>query len=149
MLADDERLLLAAELTAVLEQVASSPIAAEYAALREAVERGEVPEALERPLEVLLETSLASGRIRRVHLAHGEMAANRLFQRTGRGREIREQLDAVNEGLRGIAGQTLGSVAFAPRTPGSYSLTIETDRARVAIVVGPGGVRVQSIEVGG
>jgi hypothetical protein len=77
------------------------------------------------------------------------MAANRLFQRTGRGREIREQLDAVNEGLRGIAGQTLGSVSFAPRTPGSYSLTIETDRARVAIVVGPGGVRVQSIEVGG
>ena len=48
-------------------------------------------------------------------LAHGEMAASRVYGRTPRGRAVRATADAVNEALRALQGQTLDEVTVSPQ----------------------------------
>jgi hypothetical protein len=148
-LADDEREVLKAEVAQALEQVRSPEMRATYTELLAAVDGGEVPEALLLPLEALVAVGLESGRIRRVHTAHGEMAANRIFSRTPRGKALRASASEVNEALKALAGQTLEEVSVAPSGPSAYTLTLGTEQGQVLLRLDRHGVRVQSLEVGG
>src|SRR5579883_1234207 len=121
-LADDERELLTAELAQALPQVRNPETQAAYADLLTAAEQGEVPAELLSPLETLLEVGLESGRIRKVHSAHGEMAALRLYQRTPRGASVRESTELVNAALRGVQGQSIEELLVSPSGPGAYTI---------------------------
>src|SRR5439155_26437443 len=99
------------------------------------VAAGEVSAGSLPLLERFLEVGLETGRIRKRHGAHAEMAAVRLFQRTPRGRALREALDATNEALEALRGARLDELSFALRGPGSFILTLETDRCRATLIL--------------
>ena len=147
-LAEDEREVLLAEVGQAAEQVRDPQRRAEYGELLSAVDSGEVPDALLEPLQVLLEVALESGRVRRVHTAHGETAALRVYARTPKGRAVRDSTARVNEALRGLTGRPIEEVALTPAGPGAYSLTLATDQGRVLVRIDRLGVRMHSLEVG-
>jgi hypothetical protein len=147
-LADDERELLLAEVAQALDQVRAPELKVAYGELLTAVDAGEVPDELLEPLQNLLEVGLESGRIRRLHTAHGEMAANRVFSRTPQGRVIRNSVEAVNEALAALNGHELVEATLTPAGPGSYTLTVVTDQGRLLIRLGRQGATLHSVEVG-
>ena len=147
-LAEDEREVLLAEVAQALDQVRSPEARVAYGELLTAVDAGEVPDDLVEPLQSLLEVGLESGRIRRLHTAHGEMAAQRVFSRTPRARAVREAVSAVNEALASLAGHELHEVSVSAHGPGSYSLTLATDQGKVLVRFDRREVRVQSVEIG-
>ena len=148
-LAEDERELLMAEVAQALDQVRSPQLKVAYGELLTAVDQSEVPDDLMEPLQTLVEVGLESGRIRRIHTAHGEMAARRVYSRTPRGRAVRASTEAVNEALKALVGQTLQELSLSPNGPGSYSLTLGTDQGKLLIRLDRAEARVQSVEVGG
>lgn len=148
-LAEDEQEVLLAEVAQALEQVTRPEMKAAYADLLAAVHTGEIPEDLEAPLQTLLEVGLESGRIRRLHTAHGEMAAQRVYSRTPRGRAVRASTEAVNTALGVLQGQSLEDITLSPAGPGVYTLSISTDQGRVLLRLSRLEARVQSVEVGG
>lgn len=114
-LAEDESEVLLAEVAQALEQVRGADARRAYADLLAAVSQGEVPDELQSNLETLLDVGLESGRIRKVHTAHGEAAAERVYVRTpsgcsGKRRRPRTRPCVV---LRAIAG---GGSCDAPRS---------------------------------
>src|SRR5262245_40136666 len=144
-----EQDVLAAEVAALLERL---PAGAERAAgerLLRGIPTGEVPEADLPMLQRLIEAGLETGRIRGAHGAHAEMAAVAFFQRTPRGRALREAIDQSNAALAAFAGAELRRFAFALRGPGAYSLTLTTDRCHATLVVDRHAVRAPSLEVRG
>jgi hypothetical protein len=147
-LADDEREVLLAEVAQALDQVRAPELRTAYGELLTAVDEGDVPDDLLGPLENLLEVALESGRIRRVHLAHGEMAAQRVFTRTPKGRALRASADAVNDALRALAGQTVEEIVVSPAGPGAYTLTLGTDQGRLLLRFDRRGASIKSLEVG-
>jgi hypothetical protein len=147
-LSDDEREVALAEVAQALDQVRSAALKTAYGELLSAVDRSEVPEDLVEPLQTVLEVGLESGRIRRVHSAHGEMAAQRLYARTPKGRALRASCDDVTGALKALQGAAIEDVALSPQGPGSYSLSLNTDRGRVLVRVDRAGARIQSLEVG-
>ena len=148
-LSDDEREVLLAEVAQALEQVRGAEARAAYGELLTAIDGGEVPEDLLEPLQVLLEVGLESGRIRRLHLAHGEMAAQRVYARTPAGAAVRASAEAVNEALQTLQGRAIEDVRIAAHGPGAYSLTLGTDQGTLVVRVDRRGARLQSVEVGG
>lgn len=147
-LLEDERQVLASEIDAVIAQLRNAEAREVYAELKAAVEAGEVDEGLLPPLERLLEMGLETGRIRQLHSAHGEMAAVRVFQRTPRGSALKATCDETNAALQSLQGQSLENLSFTLRGPGAYTLTLETDKARVLIQIDRHGIHVRSLEVG-
>ena len=147
-LADDEREVLLAEVSAALDQVRTPELKVLYAELLTAADAGDVPDHLQEPLEALLAAGLESGRIRRLHTAHGEMAAARVYNRTPRGRSVRQSTEGVNEALRALQGQSLEELTVSPHGPGGYSISIGTDQGRVLLRLDRQGARIQSLEVG-
>ena len=148
-LADDERDLLVAEVAQALDRITVPQMRIQYGELLTAVDRGEIPEDLLEPLQRLLEVGLESGRIRRVHTAHGEMAANRIYGRTPGGRSVRASVDAVNEALAALEGHTVLECRVGAHGPGNYSVALSTDRGTILVRIDRQGARVQSVEVGG
>ena len=147
-IADDEREVVARETAALMESLPDGPARVPYRDLLAALHEGEVPEPLLEPLSRVLELSLESGRLRRLHGPHAEMAALRLFQRTPGGRRLREAAEEVNGALARLAGQTLQEVGLAARGPGAWALSLETDRCRIQLLIDRWGVRIQSLEMG-
>jgi hypothetical protein len=145
---DDEREFLAAELAAVAEQLPPEARRG-YDELLAEVSAGEVGEASVGVLERFLEVGLETGRIRKRHGAHAEMAAVRLFQRTPRGAALRDAVAATNEALEALRGARIEELAFSLRGPGALTLTLETDRCRATLQLDRDGPRVQSLEVNG
>ena len=147
-LAEDERELLMAEVAQALDQVRSPQLKVAYGELLTAIDQADVPNDLLEPLQALVEVGLESGRIRRVHTAHGEMTARRIYSRTPRGRALRASTDAVNQALEALAGQTLQEVTLTPNGPGSYSLLLATDQGKLLVRLDRSEARLQSLEVG-
>lgn len=147
-LAEDERELLVTEVAQALDQVRSPELKVQYGELLTSVDQSEVPDELLEPLTSLLEVGLESGRIRRVHLAHGEMAARRVFSRTPRGRHLQERAEEVNQALAGLQDQTIEEIRVAANGPGSFSLTLTTDEGTVVLHFSRAGVSLKSLEVG-
>ena len=108
----------------------------------------ELPDEALEPLQTLLEIGLESGRIRRVHLAHGEMAARSVFQRTPKGRALQASAAEVNQALGGLQGQKIEEVRAAATGPGAFSLTVTTNEGTVLLHFNRGGVSLKSVEVG-
>ncbi len=148
-LSDDERELLLAEVAQALDQVRSPELKVAYGELLTAADQGEIGEDLQEPLQNLLEIGLESGRIRKIHTAHGEMAALRVFQRTPRGRALAASASEVNEALKALQGQVLEEISVSASGPGVFSFSVGTDQGRLLIRVSRHGVRLQSVEVGG
>lgn len=148
-LSTDEKDLLRTEVSEALGQVRSPEMRAVYDGLLAAVEGGEVPEALMEPLTSLLAVGLESGRIRRLHTAHGEMTASRVYGRTPRGEAVRASTEAVNDALKALEGHVLQEVSVSPHGPGGYSVSLGTDQGKVLLRLDRQGARVQSVEVGG
>ena len=68
-------------------------------------------------LEQILEMTLQTGRVRRVHGAESEQALLRLFHQTPRGAASRRATEAVNRTLASLAGQTIETLLFTSPGP--------------------------------
>jgi hypothetical protein len=147
-LGEEERELLLSELDAVLPALGGERGPA-YQALRESVQRGDVPDHQLPLLEGVVSLALDTGRARLVHRADGERVLTELFRRTPRGRAQTEALAGVNRALGTLRGQPLRNVRVAMRTVGVFTVTVETDLAGVALSLGRGGVAVDHVSVGG
>ena len=120
----------------------------EYRALSEAVSRMEVPAAMLARLSAILEISLSGDRIRRTSGPGAHLALMALFQKTPRGKELAAEVSALNSALAQIRNQQLTEISAAQRGPGTYTLTLGTPSCRIVIRFEPGGVRVESLEIG-
>lgn len=147
-LTEDERELLVTEVAQALDHVRAPDLKVTFGELLSAADAGEIPDDLMAPLESLLELGLESGRIRKVHLAHGEMAARRIYARTPKGRTAQGSAAEVNEALRALIGHTIEELSVTQPTPGSFSLTVATEHGRLLLRLDRAGVRLQSLEVG-
>lgn len=143
-----EQELLAPEIAGFAAALHDPAARARYEALRAAVESGEVGDELAGHLANVLEVGLQSGRLRRLYGADGEQALTRLFQRTPAGAALTAQANAVSEALAALHGHVIEEVRIAAVGPGSYSLTIDTDRCQISVRLDRGGVRVHNVEIG-
>ncbi|MFN3652443.1 MAG: hypothetical protein ACK47B_22945 [Armatimonadota bacterium] len=147
---EEERALLLAEVTQALDQIRSPELRVAYGELLTALDqKQDIPEELYEPLQNLLAVGLESGRIRAVHTAHGEMAAQRVYHRTPAGRGVRESTEAVNAALQALKGQAVDEISVSPGGPGTYVLTVATDEGKLLIKLSRHGAHLQSMEVGG
>src|ERR1041384_1730749 len=93
---------------AALSDALSDPVSrASYGDLSRALGSGEVDEALLPPLEQLLELTLRTGRVRKLHGPMAEAAAVRVYQATPGGRAIGKALAEVNAALGALQGRAL------------------------------------------
>jgi hypothetical protein len=121
---------------------------AKYGELRDAVRTGEVPEELSGHLGNVLELGLQSGRLRKLYGADGEQALAKLFHRTPTGAGLRKDAESVSEALQGLQAQRIEDIRISALGPGTYGLTIDTDRCQVSVRLDRGGVRVESLAIG-
>ncbi len=129
-------------------EATTDPAAREvYGALKDAVERGEVPAPLQARLGAIVEIALSSGRVRKLFGPAAELALNALYQKTPRGRELAQSIREVNGALARLAGQPIEEVAASLKSPGSYALTLRTSGYQVVVRFEQTGIRVESIEV--
>ena len=142
-----EREVLLAELDGLLAGVREPRARAPWEELAGAVAAGAVEPGLLGHLERLIEMSLDTGRVRRLHGAESEQALVRLFQKTPGGALARRATEAVNEALRGLSGQELAEALFTVQGPGVFRLGLATDRVRLALEIDRHGVSVESLEV--
>ncbi|HET6382427.1 MAG TPA: hypothetical protein VFJ58_03465 [Armatimonadota bacterium] len=145
-LRDDEKTLLDEECSALIEQPLPDAARAAYSRLREAARDGEIAPEMQEWLQSLLEVGLESGRIRRLHGAHAEMAANRLYARLPRGGAYRASIEAANQAVAALAGQSITDIRFQPRGPGSCSLTLDAGGRRITLSIRRSGISVDSVE---
>ena len=139
---------LAGEAAALSEAVADPVARAGYASLSRALVLGEIDDPLLPPLERLLELTLRTGRVRRLHGPHAEAAAVRLYHTTSAGRALGTVLAEVNAALAALRGRSLEGITFASKGPGAYGLVIQTADAQLSLEIGPEGVAVRDVTVG-
>lgn len=135
------------EVQALLARLSTPEGRALYAALLSAIEAGHIPEALLGPLERLLELGLQTGRIRHRYGPQAEAALLRLYQKTPAGAAIAQTAEEANRALASLQGHAIQAIIFAPRGPGQYQLTIETDRCQITLETSREGIWVKSLEV--
>ncbi len=139
---------LALEAVALRDAVGDPDAQAGYDALARAIADGAVADNLEPPLERLLELTLRTGRVRRLHGPHAEAAAIRLYQATPAGRAVGAALAEVNAALAAVRGRSIERLAFAAKGPGTYGLTLDTPGAKLSLEIGADGVAVRELSVG-
>jgi hypothetical protein len=142
-----QREVLLEELAMLVVSLRDAETRAPWEELAEAVDEGAVGEALLGRLEQILEMTLQTGRVRRVHGAESEQALLRLFHQTPRGAASRRATEAVNRTLASLAGQTIETMLFTSQGPGVYRLGLETDRVKLTLEIDRYGVTVESLEV--
>lgn len=106
---------------------------------------GEVPDSLLGALEKIVLASLQGGRARHLYKAEGERLLTRVLLRTPGGQQLSHDLDAVNQALRSLGGRQLDQVRVAMRTPGHFTVSLQTDGVGLVLVVRPDGVAVESL----
>ncbi|HEX7186289.1 MAG TPA: hypothetical protein VF756_30985 [Thermoanaerobaculia bacterium] len=139
--------MLLEEIAALLATVREPEARAPWEDLAGAVEAGAVGEGLLGHLERLLEMSLQTGRVRRLHGPESERALLRLFHNTPRGSAARRSTEAVNEALRALRGQALEDALFTVQGPGVYRLGLRTDQYSLTLEIDRHGISVESLEV--
>ncbi len=139
---------LALEAAALRDAVRDPEARAGYDELARALADGAVAERLEPPLEELLELTLRTGRVRRLHGPHAEAAAIRLYQATPAGRTVGAAVAEVNGALAAMRGRSLERLAWSASAPGVYVLALDTPGARLTLEIGPDGVAVRELGVG-
>jgi hypothetical protein len=143
-----EQELLIPEITTFARALRDPGAQARYEELLAEVQEGEVSEPLVGHLTNVLEVGLQSGRLRRFYGADGEQALARLFHRTPAGAALSEEAKAVTRALSALQGQTVAELRISAVGPGSYSLTVDTDRCQLQVRLDRGGVRVENVAVG-
>jgi len=146
-LSEGQRELVAIEAEHIANKAASEESKATFSRLASAAAAGKLPEELSSALGELLALGLASGRIRAVHGPHGELDAVNLYRRTPQGKAYHAQFDDVNAMFRAFKDQRIHQVSLSARGPGMFSLTLETEAARVVVSLTQSGVDVRSVEV--
>jgi hypothetical protein len=142
-----QREVLLEELAMLLASLRDAETRAPWEELALGVDEGAVAEELLGRLEQILEMTLQTGRVRRVHGAESEQALLRLFHQTPRGAASRRATEAVNRTLASLAGQTIETMLFTSQGPGVYRLGLETDRVKLTLEIDRHGVTVESLEV--
>ena len=143
-----QRDVLAPQLDSFLAATPDEPARAPYVALREAIERMEVPAALDDRLGAIAEVLLSSGRVRAAYGPGAELSLWELFRKTLRGRVIDQSIEAINSALRRLNGQPLESAIATARGPGAYALTLKTPECQLVLRFEAAGVRLENAEVG-
>ena len=143
-LSSEEAEIVSAEATAAAG-VLEGPRSEQALVLAHAAESGELPDELLPVLERILAASLQGGRARHLYKAEGERTLTRLLLRTPGGRRLQENLDAVNKALRALGGRRLDDVKVAMRTPGHFTVSLQTEGVGLVLVVRPDGVAVESL----
>lgn len=141
-----EQELVGLELDALLPAL-SGDRRARFEALADAVDDGAVPPDLQPQLESLVSLALQTARARTLYRAEGEGILTRLYQRTPGGRELTAHLGDVNTALRAVAGHTLNRASVGMRTLGHFTVTLDSEAARIVLAVRPEGVTVESVAV--
>ncbi|HEX4966776.1 MAG TPA: hypothetical protein VF173_38555 [Thermoanaerobaculia bacterium] len=139
--------VLGEELAALAASLHDPVARAPYEDLAAAVAAGDVEEEHLRRLEGILEMTLQTGRVRRVHGAQSEQALLRLFQQTPRGAAARRATQAVNDALATLAGQSIEGMLFTVQGPGVYRLGVSTGLCRLTLEIDRHGITVESLEV--
>ena len=142
-----QREVLLEELAMLVVSLRDAETRAPWEELAWAVDEGAVGEDLLGRLEQILEMTLQTGRVRRVHGAESEQALLRLFHQTPQGAASRRATEAVNRTLASLAGQTIETLLFTTQGPGVYRLGLETDRVKLTLEIDRHGVTVESLEV--
>jgi hypothetical protein len=143
-----QRDLVLPQLDAFLTVAPDAESRAQYQALRAAVEVLEVPDELSDRLGAITEVLLNSGRAREAHGPGAELSLWTLFQATPRGRAVLSSVASVNAALKPIEKQPLEFVSVVARAPGVYSLTLRSAAVQLTVRFEPGGVRLESAEIG-
>lgn len=144
---ETERAALNEEIEGFAQSLADPRLRARYGELREAAAQGAVPADLVGLLEAMLELILPTGQVRRRQGHEADVALVRLAQRLPRGAALKEAAREVNEALAILRGQTLDGISFTPTQRG-HTLSIDTDRCSLSIVIDRSGVRVERVELG-
>jgi hypothetical protein len=119
-----------------------------YDVLRVQVQEGEVDDDLLPHLGNVLEIGLQSGRLRKLYGADGEQALSRLFHRTPAGAKLAELAKSVTEALSALQGQVIEDVKVSALGPGTYGVTLDTDRCQITMRMDRSGVRVENVAIG-
>lgn len=143
-----EQELLVPEINTFARALHDPTARARYETLRVAVEDGEVEDSLVGHLGNVLEIGLQSGRLRKFYGADGEAALARVFRRTPAGAAPVEAAAAVTEALTALHGQNLEDITISALGPGSYGVTIDTDRCGITLRIDRSGVRVENLAIG-
>jgi hypothetical protein len=91
---------------------------------------------------------LQSGRLRRFYGADGELALSRLFRRTPAGARLSASAEAVTGALTALRGQVIEDIKVSAVGPGTYSISVDTDRCQITLRVDRAGVDVENLAVG-
>jgi hypothetical protein len=142
-----QREILLEELAALVASLRDPEARSPWEELAAEVDAAAVGEDLIGRLEQILEMTLQTGRVRRVHGAESEQALLRLFHQTPRGGAARRATEAVNRTLASLAGQTLDTLLFTTRGPGVYRLGLETESCKLTLEIDRHGITVESLEV--
>lgn len=142
-----QREVLLEELATLVVSLRDPATRAPWEELAAAVDAGGVEESQLGRLEQILEMTLQTGRVRRVHGAESEQALLRLFHQTPRGAASRRATEAVNRTLATLAGQTLETLLFTTQGPGVYRLGLETGSCKLTLEIDRHGITVESLEV--
>jgi len=147
LLDEFQKEILAREVRTFLSGVSDPEAQARYAGLLQEVEDGGVNEELATALEGILAIVLESGRARKLYGPAGANSLHSLFQKTSRGSALVQQANEVNKALKGLEGQILGGISFRSTGPGSWGMTLQTNRGELTLRIDRQGIRVDSLEV--
>jgi hypothetical protein len=121
---------------------------APYDTLLTEVHEGDVPDELLGHLGNVLEVGLQSGRLRKFYGADGEQALASLFRRTPRGAALSDAAKSVTEALTALQGQVINEINISALGPGTYGLSIDTDRCQISLRLDRSGVGVENVALG-
>jgi hypothetical protein len=144
---DDEQEIALAETTAVLDATVRPEFRQELVLLTAAIEAGLLQPEHAETLERIIELALQAGRIRAVYGPPGEQTALRLYRRLPRGAALTESTREVSEALGALHGKTLEGATLTAVGPGSYTLSLTTEEARLSVRLDRQGARLTSVEV--
>ena len=141
--------VLLREVKAFLDRLSSPHAKPTFERLLQAVEAAEIPDEMLEPLGRVLELSLGTGRIRKLHGAHAVMSLKKVFDKTPQALAVKATIDEVNQALGALAGQAIEKLTFTAGDPGGYTLLINTDQCQARLAITPAGLQLRSLELGG
>lgn len=142
-----EREIALAETEAVLDAAVRPEYREELTVLAEAIGAGKLQPEHAETLERIVELALQAGRIRAVYGPPGEQTALRLFRRLPRGAALRDSAREVSHALASLQGRTITGAELTAVGPGSYTLSLVTEEARLSVRLDRQGARLTSVEV--
>ncbi len=120
-----------------------------YAQLQVALEGGELADEHLPTLQQVLEILLSSGRVRRLGGPEDEQRLLQLYRSTPAGVRAAEHVRQMNRALASLTGRQLRRISCSQGLPGRHRLEIDTEDLHIALSVGPDGIGVHQLEVGG